>query len=150
MISVADGDTISIRNSRGATQKLRIVGIDAPESHATRFGYAECYGKEASDFLKKFLPIGTVVEVIYYGNDKYQRELAEVFVNGESIAKTLIKNGYGWVYRSGVKPSNYQELLEIEKSLEGSSIGLWASDTCGGERRAEEILSNQKIWRPSL
>lgn len=85
--------------------------------------------------MKKYLPVGTNVEIIYHGNDKYKRNLAEVFVNGESIAKTMLKNGYGWVYRGGIEPSNYRELLEIENSLKNSNIGLWASHTCGGERK---------------
>lgn len=85
--------------------------------------------------MKKYLPVNTNVEIIYHGNDKYKRDLAEVFVNGESIAKTMLKNGYGWVYRGGIEPSNYRELLEIENSLKNSNIGLWASHTCGGERK---------------
>ena len=85
--------------------------------------------------MKKYLPVGTNVEIIYHGNDKYKRDLAEVFVNGESIAKTMLKNGYGWVYRGEIEPSNYRELLEIENSLKNSNIGLWASHTCGGERK---------------
>lgn len=141
VVSVSDGDTIKVRNPEWKIETLRILGFDAPESFDTRFGYIECYGKEASDFLRKYLPVGTNVEIIYHGKDKYKRDLAEVFVNGESIAKTMLKNGYGWVYRGGIEPSNYRELLEIENSLKNSNIGLWANNTCGGERRkrVEEI-----------
>lgn len=135
VISVSDGDTIKVQNPEWKIETLRILGFDAPESFDTRFGYVECYGKEASDFLKKYLPVGTNVEIIYHGNDKYNRDLAEIFVNGESLAKTMLKNGYGWVYRGGIEPSNYAELLEIEKSLYNSNVGLWASHTCNGARK---------------
>lgn len=140
VVSVSDGDTITIKDSSGNTNKIRILWLDTPESFDTRFGYIECYGKEASDFLKKYLPVGTTVQVIYYGNDKYSRDLAEVFVNNESIATTMIKNGYGWVYRWGIEPSNYSQLLELENSLRNSNIGLWASNTCNWERKKAENL----------
>lgn len=90
------------------------------------------------------------MEIIYHGNDKYNRDLAEIFVNGENIAKTMLKNGYGWVYRGGIEPSNYAELLQIENSLKGSNIGLWASNTCSGERKAVTKTENIISVKPTI
>lgn len=79
VVSVTDGDTITV-NDNGQIHKLRILGLDTPESFDTRFGYVECYGKEASDYVKSYLPTGTTVEVTYNGNDKYNRDLASISI----------------------------------------------------------------------
>lgn len=90
------------------------------------------------------------MEIIYHRNDKYNRDLAEIFVNGESLAKTMLKNGYGWVYRGGIEPSNYAELLQIENSLRGSNIGLWANNTCSGERKPVNKTMETTIITPVM
>ena len=79
VVSVTDGDTITV-NDNGQIHKLRILGLDTPESFDTRFGYVECYGKEASDYVKSYLLTGTTVEVTYNGNDKYNRDLASISI----------------------------------------------------------------------
>lgn len=79
VVSVSDGDTITV-NDNEQIHKLRILGLDTPESFDTRFGYVECYGKEASDYVKNYLPIGTTVDVTYNGNDKYNRDLASISI----------------------------------------------------------------------
>lgn len=79
VVSVSDGDTLKVRNTEGNIETIRILGLDAPESFTTRFGYKECYGDEASNFLNNYLPTGAVIDIIYSGGDKYNRDLAEVF-----------------------------------------------------------------------
>lgn len=88
---ITDGDTIKVKNPDGNIETLRIIGIDAPESFTTRFGYIECYGREASNFLKSYLPIGATVQIKYYGDDAYNRDLAEISYNGRSIAEVMIE-----------------------------------------------------------
>ncbi|HBB03424.1 TPA: hypothetical protein DCZ39_00760 [Patescibacteria group bacterium] len=52
--SITDGDTISVMLS-GKKESVRLIGIDAPESNTTRFGYVECFGKESSLYLTSLL-----------------------------------------------------------------------------------------------
>ena len=50
---ISDGDTIHL-SGIGST---RLIGIDTPEVH----GGVECFGREASSFLERLLPLGTRV-----------------------------------------------------------------------------------------
>ncbi|MDD2891888.1 MAG: thermonuclease family protein, partial [Candidatus Gracilibacteria bacterium] len=86
VISVVDGDTIKI-DINGKTETIRILGIDTPEKFATRTGYKECYGEEASDYAKKLLT-GKKVRIEFDDtqdkNDKYGRVLAHIFLEDGS------------------------------------------------------------------
>lgn len=139
VVSVSDGDTITV-NDNEQIHKLRILGLDTPESFDTRFGYVECYGKEASDYVKNYLPIGTTVDVTYNGNDKYNRDLASISIGWVDLAKHLIENWYGWVYRNGTKPNNYEELLQAEEFAKNNNRWLWYF--CNGERKPVQNYTN--------
>lgn len=135
VIQITDGDTIKVQ-SEWIIHTLRIVWFDAPEITTTRYWYIECYGQEAVNYLKNYLPINAEVEIIYHWGDKYNRDLAEIFYKNISIAEIMIKNGHGWVYRDGIQPSNYEELLRFENIAKNNKIGIWSHATCNGKRKA--------------
>src|SRR5436309_3337099 len=51
--SVIDGDTIKV-NVRGKIEKVRLLGIDTPETVDPRKP-VQCFGKAASDKMKSFV-----------------------------------------------------------------------------------------------
>ena len=98
--SVSDWDTIKVIDEKWVTQSVRMNGLDSPESFAIRFGYTECFWKEASNYLKTLLKDVKEVELEFdstqWSTDKYWRLLAYVFYNWENINKEMIADGYGW------------------------------------------------------
>ena len=56
VVRAVDGDTLEVTLQNGNTEKLRLIGVNTPES-TTRH---EPYGSEASDFTKKSLTGKTV------------------------------------------------------------------------------------------
>lgn len=140
VIKVTDGDTIKVDNN-GTTETIRILGLDTPEKFATRTGYKECFGDEASKRAEELLS-GATVKVEYYNKDKYARDLADVYVNGKLFALTIVEEGYGYVYKSGLKTSNYKRLLMAERKAKAKKIGLWGKDTCNGKR--SPVVEKQK------
>jgi micrococcal nuclease len=50
---VTDGDTIRL----SGIGPVRLIGIDTPEV----YGEAECFGREASEFAQRLLPLGARV-----------------------------------------------------------------------------------------
>ena len=54
---VVDGDTIDVVVSNGSEERVRLIGPDTPEV----YGGVECYGREASSFVKGVLSPGTLV-----------------------------------------------------------------------------------------
>ncbi|MED5369431.1 MAG: thermonuclease family protein [Myxococcota bacterium] len=59
--SVIDGDTVQFS---GDEETTRLLGVDTPEVY-TDGAPADCYGLDASDFTKRRLPAGLVVELQY-------------------------------------------------------------------------------------
>ena len=116
-VKVIDGDTIKIGD-----EKIRFGGIDAPELKQTCFKNKEkipC-GIAAKDILKK--KIGKEIpKCISEGKDIYKRTIAECFVNGESLSKFLVSNGYAFAHRKYSK-----KFIKDERFAKKNKLGLWS------------------------
>lgn len=90
VIRVVDGDTIII-NKDGAETKVRLIGVDTPESVATgNNAYKNCVeGKIASEFTKDLLDGASVsLEYDVSPQDKYGRDLCYVYLkDGKMLNK---------------------------------------------------------------
>jgi micrococcal nuclease len=92
---VVDGDTfVAIRD--GARLRVRLIGIDAPESVQPE-APVECYGREAAVALAALLPAGTAVRGAYEAGeprDQYGRELWDVWLDdGRFVQAELVSAG---------------------------------------------------------
>lgn len=58
---VVDGDTIEVRLEGGSLRKVRLIGIDAPESAHPDDSLNSEAGEKASEFAESLLPPGTAV-----------------------------------------------------------------------------------------
>jgi len=92
---VVDGDTlVAVRD--GARLRVRLIGIDAPESVQPE-APVECYGPEAADALARLLPAGTAVRGAYEAGeprDQYGRELWDVWLtDGRFVQAELVSTG---------------------------------------------------------
>ena len=129
---VVDGDTI-VANINGARERVRLLGIDTPESVAeTRPD--QCYGAEASDYLKALLPEGTEITLIrdQEARDQYDRLLAYVVRSDDQlfINLELLQQGYAGIMI--YSPNDHYEALftEAENAAINGDVGLWG--VCGG------------------
>ncbi len=136
--SVVDGDTIIVGNPRRKNRRLkvRLIGINAPESLRSLFQGVEPFGKEASNYVKRRLPKGRRV-FLYYdaeSRDKFGRVLAYVYLaNGEFFNATLAKKGYAFAkrYPPNTKHSAYFESLA--RKARNRRRGLWQIYRAEGE-----------------
>lgn len=122
VVSVADGDTITILTS-GGKEKIRFAQIDTPE--ISHFGSpTQPFGKEAGAALRQMVK-GKNVRVEVEAVDQYGRNVGTVYVGGLNVNRELVKNGFAWVYR---QYAHDPELLELEKAARSKRIGLWMLD----------------------
>jgi len=121
---VVDGDTFVIRYG-SRTDKVRIIGIDAPESVHPRKPI-EYYGPEASQYLKGLLKDRWVILTFDASlRDRYRRLLATARIGDKSVAADLVTNGYARAYR----PYPFKEYLEIvglDRYSRVMGLGLWS------------------------
>ena len=116
-VKIIDGDTINIDG-----EKIRFFGIDAPELEQ------EC--KKKGKLIKCGLLAKKVLEdiiadnkplCIKKGKDRYERTIAECFINDISLSKYLVLNGYAFVYKKYSKQYVYHE-----KRAKILKKGLWS------------------------
>lgn len=132
VVRIVDGDTIIARTSAaGAKLRVRVVGIDTPESVKPGEGVA-CYGHQASSFTKELLPVGARIKAAYEveHQDHYGRELWDIWLpDGRSLESVLAASG---VARIDPFPPNIvhaEVLATASTQAQTAHRGLWGA--CG-------------------
>ena len=101
---VVDGDTVHVRPlAGGAVVKVRVRGIDCPESsrnarckrlHGEGCAATVPAGKAATKAAKALLPEGATVQVHPRGLDKYRRTLADLRLpDGRDFGAVMLTKG---------------------------------------------------------
>ena len=120
VLKVVDGDTIDVDIDLGFNityyQRVRLAGIDTPESRTTDKKEKEL-GLEVKDRLKKAIDAASKVIIKTEkpdSSEKYGRILGWVFLddNKVSINQTLIDEGYAWGYMGETKVKDFDALLK--------------------------------------
>jgi micrococcal nuclease len=143
VINVADGDTIEV-SLNGQTERVRLIGVDTPEtSHPSR--PVECFGREASAFTREVLRGQTVLledDPTQDNRDRFNRLLRFVWLpDGRLVNYEIIAQGYGFEYTFRT-PHRYQaQFKAAERAARQAQIGLWAPETCNGERIAADAIT---------
>jgi micrococcal nuclease len=121
--NVVDGDTIDVEIDLGFSvsysQRLRLAGIDTPESRTTDKA-EKVLGLEAKEYLKN--KVKDAKDVIVKtekpdSSEKYGRILGWVYVDGsgKSVNEQMIEDGYAWGYLGETKVKNFAALAEARK-----------------------------------
>lgn len=94
---VVDGDTIYL-----AGAKIRIAGIDAPETHDYRCASELALGEQAAARLRQLVSGGAVtLSSIDRDHDVYGRLLRNVAVDGQDVGDVLVSEGLARPYAGG-------------------------------------------------
>lgn len=120
VVSIADGDTITILDADHQQYKIRFNGIDAPE-HNQDFGQVS--KKHLSDLV-----FGKDVAVRWSKKDKYGRIVGTVFVGQTNANLEQLKVGLAWYYREyerDVPSENRQAYERAEAEAKAARRGLW-------------------------
>lgn len=131
-----DGDTVDVLVA-GGDERVRLLGIDAPESVDPRRP-VECYGKEAAARTAALLPAGTRVrlERDVEARDRYGRLLAHVYrvADGVHVNLTLVVEGYADTLTIAPNGAHAAELAAAARSARSARAGLWGSCPAQGGR----------------
>jgi micrococcal nuclease len=123
VLKVVDGDTIDVDIDLGFnvsyTQRVRLAGIDTPESR-TKDLKEKALGLESKDHLSKHLKDALTVTIKTEkpdSSEKYGRILGWLYINedAKSLNELMIEQGYAWTYDGGTKEKDFDELLKKRK-----------------------------------
>lgn len=132
VLYVVDGDTVDV-DLNGAKERVRLIGVDAPESVSAEESENSVYGELASEYTREHLKEGTVVYLTFDSEkrDRYDRLLAYVWLEDaldntdHLFQKQLVEDGYAMAV--SYEPNTlYRHVLEQSMSeaiMERN--GLW-------------------------
>lgn len=120
---ISDGDTIQVVDAAGVKVKVRIYGIDAPET-SKGSNPGQPTGEDAKAAL---------VDMIYHQQvrlevqkiDRYKRLVSLVFVNDKDVSLEMVKMGYAWAYKQYLDRTHVSEYIEAENEARRLKIGIW-------------------------
>lgn len=127
---VVDGDTIVVENA-GENIKIRLLGINAPESVHRDESKNTKEGKQASKYLRNLLEGKSVyLEYDEEPKDKYGRDLCYVYLEDKMtmVNKLLVSEGMAKVVKIKPNVKYYEELKALEKEAKQNKKGFWKTD----------------------
>lgn len=125
VVRVVDGDTIII-NYHGVEERVRLIGVDTPESVHPDPEKNNEYGEIASNYTKNLLN-GKKVEIEFdvQERDHYGRLLAYVYLDGVMVNKTLLSAGMAQVATYPPNVRYVDDFRALEQTARASGVGLW-------------------------
>jgi micrococcal nuclease len=141
IIKVVDGDTMDVRFKDGTTDRVRLLGVDTPETNTknkpneygdiTDLKCLTKWGDKSDDYAKTILD-GKEVRLVFDEaageRGYYGRLLAYIELEDYDFNESLISRGYARVYQEGTS-SREERYLSIQNRIILQGIGLWGDCT---------------------
>ena len=129
VVRVVDGDTFVIKMD-GSETKVRLIGIDAPESVAPESSGKENTddGKKAAEHLKKMIDGKNIyLEYDLDTYDQYGRLLAYAYLSDQQtmVQEKMLSEGYAQVMTVPPNVKYTEEFTKLQKEAREKGRGLW-------------------------
>ena len=130
VVSVADGDTVTVLDAGRQQHRIRLGGIDDPEK-------AQPFGEKSKQNLSR-LVFGKDVRVEWEKRDKYKRIVGKVWVQPESCPSCPMTLDAGhaqitvglawwyWKYADEQSPQDRGAYKFSEQEARAKRVGLWS------------------------
>lgn len=115
VVSVQDGDTLTLLLHDRSTLRVRLAEIDAPEK-------GQPFGQKSKQLLSNFV-FGNSVKVIQTAIDRYGRTVGRVYAGKIDVNLEMVKSGGAWAYTQYLHDNR---IRSAEEGAKLSGIGLWS------------------------
>jgi len=120
VVSIADGDTLTVLDSANVQHKIPLAAIDAPERK-------QAFGTKARENLAAKV-FGNVVRVEVVDVDRYRREVGRIYLRDHFINLEMVCDGFAWRY---VRYDKAEEFTDAEREAREKRRGLWGRSESG-------------------
>ncbi|WP_066423478.1 thermonuclease family protein [Anabaena sp. 4-3] len=122
VIKVIDGDGLLV-SMEEETLNIRLAYVDSPEHHQE-------YGLESKQWLEKQLSnTSSVISIRFIDFDeKHERNIADVFINGYSLSWLMVATGNAWAYYDFLTNEVEQCYIEAQYFARKYRLGLWTNN----------------------
>jgi endonuclease YncB( thermonuclease family) len=120
VVRVVDGDTVTVLDANDTQHRIRLEGIDAPESH-------QVFGEQSRQSLAEMIS-GKEVTVSYQKTDQYGRLVGKILFDGRDINLEQVKAGMAWHYKfyeNEQTPEDRELYAKAEETARSARRGLW-------------------------
>jgi micrococcal nuclease len=123
VVGVVDGDTLRVRVD-GTTERLRLIGLDAPE-----LADGDCLAQEAASRMQSLVQSRSVriaADPTQDDRDAYGRLLRHVWtLDGRSVAGELIAAGLASEYTYAARYAGVDDYRAAQADAVASNLGIW-------------------------
>ena len=128
---VSDGDTIHVTTPEQTKLRVRLYGIDAPETPKInqRTGKVnkpgQPYGEESWKALEGKI-MGKQVRLEILDIDKYRRMVCMVWLDDRNINLEMVREGYAEAFTEYLKPPYRAEFMKAEQEARSGGKNIWS------------------------
>ena len=128
---VSDGDTIHLTTQEQTVLKVRLYGIDAPETDkvSSRTGQVNIPGQPYGDESYKALHdkiMGKQVKLDILDIDKYRRMVGMIWLNDRNINLEMVREGYAEAFIEYLEEPYKSEFLKAQQEAKSAKKGIWS------------------------
>jgi len=121
--AVYDGDTILLATRTENRLKVRLYGIDAPETVKP-----DMPGQRFGEIAKRTLMykiMGRRIWADIIDVDQYNRSVAVIRYEGRDINREMVAEGLAWAYRQYLQGPYASQYIGAEERARSLRVGLW-------------------------
>lgn len=122
VVAIADGDTLTVLDAAKRQHKIRLSGIDAPESN-------QDFGSRSKQSLSD-LVFDKTVTILSSGKEHRGRALGKVTLNGRDINLEQVHRGQAWFYKQYAHELSRDDATAYEQAearAKRERRGLWGN-----------------------
>jgi micrococcal nuclease len=121
---ITDGDTVQAITPEGTKLKVRLYGIDAPETSKGRIP-GEPFGSDSRIYLAALVSQKTIrVEILDI--DRYRRMVAILWLGEKNINLEMISTGMAEAYLEYLKQPYRTPFIQAEQTAKAQGKGIWS------------------------
>lgn len=121
IVSIADGDTVTLLDAQQVQHKIRLSGIDAPEKR-------QAFGDKSKAALSE-CAFGKMADVEANKKDRYGRWVGKVIVMNKDCNLRQIELGLAWHYKQYEREQDVDDrsiYADAEYRAQIEKVGLWS------------------------
>jgi endonuclease YncB( thermonuclease family) len=135
--SVVDGDTLKVKLADGTRTRVRLIGIDTPETKQPGTP-VQCGGRDATARMKQLAlrnGKGRLVTITTDPTqdltDRYGRLLSYISAGGTDFGRTMVASGWAMTYVYGVDFQRVTAYRSAQRSAKSARKGVYRK--CAGD-----------------
>lgn len=109
VVSIHDGDTLTLLTEQNKQVKVRLAEIDTPE-------FAQPFGTKSRQMLADMV-FSKQISVDVTDTDRYGRKVGKIYLGDTWVNREMVKQGGAWVYRQYNHSPNYWLMKPTPKPI---------------------------------